>query len=192
MKIFVDVGSHEGQTIEEVIKLEWGFDLIFALEPMPTQFNVLQHKFGSDHRVLTLPFGLSSVSGMFPMFGTNDELEASLFATKNDVDESVVTTAPMMSASEFFSSMPTGVLYCNMNCEGAEVLILTDLLESGAIGKISHLLVDFDIRKVRGLELLEGTLRSRLDESGVSWSCDWPEADTHQEQVAAWLHQVGA
>jgi hypothetical protein len=75
-----------------------------------------------------------------------------------------------------------------MNCEGSEAVILRDLLDTGDIKRLSRLLVDFDIRKVPGMEHLEEGLRAELAAvDGLDVTMEWPEAPTHQEQVAAWL-----
>lgn len=193
LKIFVDVGAHEGQTIEEVVKPEWGFDIIFALEPMPNQFKTLQRMFLDDPRVKAYNIGLGSNTGRTFMYGSNQKLEASLFPHKNDVDENMVTSVEIMDAAAYFDSLPEGDIFCNMNCEGAELPILTRLLDTGTIQRINSLLVDFDIRKVPGLELEEEDLRTGLDMSGITWTSEYPlpRPDvSHQEQIALWLHGV--
>jgi hypothetical protein len=39
------------------------------------------------------------------------------------------------------------VIFMKMNCEGAECDIIEYLISTGAINRIRHLLVDFDVRK---------------------------------------------
>lgn len=191
MKVFVDVGSHEGQTIEEVIKPEWGFDLIFALEPMPKEFQILRRSFQGDPRVKALNIGLGAATAKVSMYGDNVLLEASLFQEKNDVDSSHITAVEIEDAREFCWELPEGAdIFVNMNCEGAELPILTRLLDTGAIQRITALLVDFDIRKIAHLAEYEADLRFGLDMSGITWTCEYPLLDTHQEQIAQWLRSV--
>lgn len=190
MKIFVDVGTHEGQTLEEVVKPEYDFDLIFGLEPMPREYRVARRAFLGDPRVKVLNVGLGAATGALVMYGTNDQLEASLFREKNDVNTSAQTAVDIMDARGFFEGLPEGTVFVNMNCEGAELPILTRLLDSGSIKRINYLLVDFDIRKIPHLASQEEDLRSGLDASDVSWTCEYPEAETHQEMIAAWLRGV--
>lgn len=193
MKVFVDVGSHEGQTIEEVVKPEWGFDSIFALEPMPEQFRACRRAFQADHRVSCLNLALGDKTGYALMYGDNENLGASLFQDKDDVNPQRQTAVDMMDARGFFEGLPESDLYVNMNCEGGELPILTRLLESGSIKRIKALLVDFDILKVPGHEADVEDLRSGLDMSGITWTCEYPLVDedaTHQEQIAQWLRGV--
>lgn len=192
MRVFVDVGSHEGQTIEEVVKPEWEFDLIFALEPMPRQYRRLWRRFKDNTKVVPSQLALGWSTAPRPMFGRNEELEASLYDTKDDVDEKISTMVEVMDAAEWFEALPKDSdVYVNMNCEGGELAILTRLLDTGAIKRITGaLLVDFDIRKVPGLGHFEEDLRQGLDAFGINWISEYPVADTHQEQIAAWLRGV--
>lgn len=188
MRVLVDVGSHEGQTLEEVIKPRWGFDMIHAIEPMPREFATLIERYAAHPKVVLHPFALSNYTGSVPMYGTNDLLEASVFAGKDDADESVTTEVACVDAAAFFRSLPGDELLVNMNCEGAEIPILDSLLDNGEIGRISHMLISFDIRKVPGMEDEELRVRHRMASVGFDrFTSTYPEADTHQEQIAAWL-----
>lgn len=192
MRIFVDVGSHIGQTIEEVVKPRWSFDEIHAIEPMPAERYVLHQRFHADPRVKIWAFALGDYDGSTVIFGTNEFLEASVWPEKDDVDRAVKTTVECRDASGFFSELDPGAnLTVNMNCEGAEVPILDALLFSGEVKRITHLMVDFDIRKVPGFEQAERRLRVALDAAGISYTAALPDRKTHQEQIAAWLTSVG-
>lgn len=188
VRLFVDVGSHEGQTLEEVTKPGWDFAEVHGIEPMPREFDRLWSRFGGHPRVVLHNFALSFFDGTARMYGTNDELEASPFPDKDDVDPDVVTEVGVRSASGFFAALD-GEVWVNMNCEGAEALILDDLILSGEVKRIHRLLVDFDIRKVPSQRHEERRLREALTDMGVAFSTDYPEDLTHQEQIAAWLRR---
>jgi len=190
MRTFLDIGSHEGQTLEEVTKPTWRFDRILAVEPMPREQDVLRQRFGEDERVRLFANALGGRTGAVTMYGTNDLLEASVFARKNDVDEQVRTRVWQVQASRFIDlHVPAdGPLYVNMNCEGGEVPILRDLLASGRIWRISALLVDWDCRKVPGMEGEAAKLIDAFRTIGFTrWTSDYADLPTHQEQIAAWL-----
>ena len=182
--IFVDVGAHEGQTIDEVRR--WGFDVIHAIEPMPAQAKHLRERFAFDPRVVVHEFALSHTSGLTMMYGTNDALEASLYPSKDDVDDHVQTCVRAVRASAFFRAMPRGCVV-QMNCEGAEIVILEDLLDSGQIARIGHLLVDFDARKVPELHDAPRSIVARLAATGVDYRTTFPDLPVHGESVACWL-----
>lgn len=183
MTVFLDVGAHDGQTLEAVIDLD--FELIYAFEPMPKQYATLVERFKRPN-VALCNFGLSDFTGESLVYGTNDEMEASMYPQKNDVDSRVVTVCDFVRASEFFEELPDGLIV-KLNCEGAEVAILDDLIDSGQIWKIASVLIDFDIRKVLGEEHLEERTLKRLAEIGFDRYCDWPPGNTHQDRIRAWL-----
>lgn len=120
------------------------------------------------------------------MYGSNEMLEASLYAGKDDVDRSVRTTVRAVRASAFVRGVGSG-LVVNMNCEGAEVPILEDLLGSGQIRRIAHLLVDFDARKVPDLEDAPRSIVARLETVGVDFRTTFPDIPGHGAQIASWL-----
>lgn len=192
MRVFVDIGSHEGQTIEEVVKPRWRFDQIHAIEPMPAQNGILHDRFQKDPRVVIYPFALGFGRGTRPMYGTNRLLEASLYARKNDVDARHVTAVQVISATAFFRQYlpPDTPVVVNLNAEGAEVPVLLSLCDSGELHRIGHMLVSFDCKKVPGMEGFEQIVRNRMAESGFDRYTDVYVGETHQEQIANWLEQV--
>ena len=187
--IFVDVGAHEGQTIDEVRRADYPFDVIHAVEPMPVQAAMLRQRYFYDPRVIVHEFALSHTSGLTTMYGTNEALEASLFPTKLDVDPKVQTTVRAVRASGFFEVCGDG-LVVNMNCEGGEVPILEDLLATGSIERIAHLMVDFDARKVVGMETAPRQIVKGLEQTNVDYRLTYPDLPTHAEQIACWLRTV--
>lgn len=191
--IFLDIGSHEGQTLEEVTRDRWGFTEIHAVEPMPREAAILQQRFGDDPRVLIHRFALMDYTGHVTMYGANDQLEASVYSGKLDVDPDVRTTVECTRATEFFTSLPEAELYVDMNCEGAEVPILDDLVASGEIHRITHMLVSFDITRVRDFEQQAARVKVAMLAAGFTrWRSVYPDRPTHQEQIAAWLEEAGA
>lgn len=188
MRGFIDIGSHEGQTLQEVTKPRWTFDEIHAIEPMPREFALLIDRYGYHPSLSIHPFALSNHTGTLMMYGTNDILEASVFAEKADADPTVVTEVACVEAAAFFRSLPEMDLFVNMNCEGGEIPILDNLIDTGQIERITHMLVSFDISKVTGMESEEARLRDRMAEVGFDrFTSTYAEEDTHQKQIAAWL-----
>jgi FkbM family methyltransferase len=194
--IFLDVGAHDGQTLEEVVKPVWGFDRIWSFEPMPAQYSNLVRSFGGEARVELCDYGLAAATGTMAMFGGNDRMEASVYPAKNDVDASVVTECRFVEASEFFrAAVPAGEpVIVKLNCEGSEVAILNNLLDSGEISKVTDVMIDFDVRKVVGMEHHEAGLLSRFRTAGFtnfSLSDDVMVGATHQARIGNWLRSLG-
>lgn len=192
--IFVDVGAHEGQTLEEVVKPRYGFDRIYALEPMPDQFAELVLRFGGHPGVTLLNAGLADQSGRLTLYGDNEAMDATLYATKRDtVDPTFTTECAFLRASDFVGSLPPGLVVVKLNCEGGEIPILDDLVSSGAIWGLHEVMIDFDIRKVDGHEAEEQRILGRLASIGFSrysLSEEVMQGETHQERIAGWLDGV--
>lgn len=195
MRVFLDVGAHEGQTLQEVVKRAYGFDRIYAFEPMPVQFARLESRFGGDPRVTLCNFGLADRTAVMSVYGTNDGMEASIFPTKRDLDPSVATVCEFVAASDFFLANLTilDTVVVKLNCEGAEVPILNDLIDSGQVWKVDNVMVDFDVRKITGMEGEEARILERFGKIGFdrfSLCEDVMHGPTHQERIAAWLESL--
>lgn len=206
MRIFLDVGAHDGQTLAEVLKPEYRFDRVYAFEPMPAQYENLVVRFtprSEPPELVLCEYGLANSTGSLPIFGTNDEMEASLYAGKADVDRRVVTICAFVQASAWFrATLPPAedgaTVVVKLNCEGAECEILDDLIDSGEIWKITTAAVDFDVRKIPGMEYREGEIVDRLRaigfdryaDAGFAYGTalgDEPPDATHQDRIRYWL-----
>lgn len=160
--IFVDVGAHEGQTLEEAIRYD--FDRIYAFEPMPEQFARLSERFGGMASVELINAGLDGTSGTRAVYGSNADMEASIYPNKADVDAGSVTYCNFLEASDFLAGQYR--IFLKLNCEGAEVPILDNLIDSGVINRVESVLTDFDCQHVPGMEGEEERIRLRLKDHG--------------------------
>ena len=193
MTCFLDVGSHDGQTLAEVIKSEYGFSDIYAFEPMPVQYRHLQATYGHLENVHLLPYGLWDREGQHTVYGDNSRLEASMFPTKVDVDESVATKCLFLNASKVVSKFADPVVM-KLNVEGAEVKILHNLLDSGAIFNCESIMVDFDCVKIPGQEHQKQETIDWMNDAGFDRYClaeDVMVGNTHGERISYWLHSIG-
>lgn len=153
--VFLDIGAHWGETLEEALSPVWRFDIVYAFEPDPEAVRVIEGKFPdalASGKLVLIPAALSNRDGEADLFGGNEGGGASLYAEKTNIDAAKRETVRLISSSRFFSETfrPGDTILAKLNCEGGEVDILQDLSASGEIQKIARLVVDFDIRKVRG------------------------------------------
>lgn len=191
--IFLDVGAHEGQTLE--VALRYGFDRIYAFEPMPDQYAALVRRFGRLADVSLCNYGLTDRTASLRVYGTNEEMEASIYAAKADVDSDVVTECEFVEASEFFADHVSGGAVVKLNCEGSEIPILDNLLDTGEIWKVANVMIDFDVRKIPGQEQHEDLLLERFRSVGFgrySLREDVMLGETHAERIGCWLDLVDA
>ncbi len=199
--IILDIGSRNGESLEEFVR--WPFEVIHAFEPMPAQFANVQTLAATDERIAAHNYGLSDTTATKTMYGADENGEASVFATKVDLDPSVTTDCAFVEASTFFADLDDGVIV-KMNCEGSEVAILNNLLDSGEIWKISALRFEMDISRCVGHEEEADLLLARLDEAGFDRYVVSSDArlvngglvermdtsGTHHERLHGWLESV--
>lgn len=153
--IFLDIGAHWGETLEEVLSPVWRFDAVYAFEPDPEAVRIIAQKFAADlasGKLVLIPAALSDQDGEAELFGGNEGGGASLYAEKSNIDAAKHARVKLIQSSAFFRDhfSADDVIIAKLNCEGGEVNILNDLSKSGEIQKIARAVVDFDIRKVRG------------------------------------------
>lgn len=180
-------------TVEAVLTM--GFDRIYAFEPMPAQFAELERRFADNPKVTLLNFGLSNQTGRRNVYGTNDNLEASVHGEGETVDETVATDCEFVAASDWFEeNIDTEAVYAKLNCEGSEVDILDDLIESGEIEKVTAFTVCFDAENIPGQEYRVGNTRAALDRIGYNiprWQLfAAAKGPTHRDRLLDWLENT--
>lgn len=196
-----DIGSRNGESIEEFLR--WPFETIHAFEPMPVQAANIAATYGTNPRVVAHHCGVSDQTGIFPVYGTDDHGEASLFPTKVDLDARTVTDCRFMRASTVFEEYVTDPVIVKLNCEGAEVAILNDLMDTGQIKNVYAVRIEFDISRVLGHEHEADQLIARLDDHNVNYTIGSdarivngqlidriPQLGTHHERLHQWLASV--
>jgi len=154
MNIFIDVGGHHGETLNELFSLPHRFDVVHCLEPQSRSFSVLESKFAAQvaaGELVLHNFGLADFDGESVLYGGEDcSYGASLFADKVDIDGGQTENCRFVKASDFVKETVhgDGIAVMNLNCEGGEALILRDLMQGDALRLLDSVYVDFDVRKI--------------------------------------------
>lgn len=195
-KVFLDVGGHLGQTLDEVLSPEYGFDIVHCFEPLPKFAMLLQAKYQAaiaNGRLQVHAVGLADQDGEATLFGNNEGGGASLFSEHaSNTQHPGATTIRLMRASRFFETelRSSDVVLMKLNCEGAEGQILCDLCSSGEIHKISNVMIDFDLFKVRGRRAEPFAVLEKLKQANFSryeLCYDVMIGKSHQERIRNWL-----
>lgn len=193
MRIFVDVGAHNGETLHVALHPKWGFDRIFALEPASAcQKWLLGFR---DPRLSVEPFGLGSASGKVSLHGAG-LLGASIYEDKRQkaVSQERISTEEieLVRATDWFRSNVSrhAEVFLKLNCEGSEADILDDLLDSGCAEQIRSIYVDFDIRKVPSQAHRQQEVEERLRQAGVDYVTPDELGCNGHFAVAKWLSQA--
>lgn len=203
VKIFVDVGSNIGQTIESLGEPTHGFgrfmtpfdfDKIYTFEPVPDLHRQLAAKF-VDPRIVHYGVGIWKETCDKQIYSPGSE-GGSVFADKRNVNADDSTVCRFIRASDWFRDniATNDEVYVKLNVEGSEVDIIEDLLDSGEFGKIRSLAVTFDVRKIPSQRHREEGIRQRLAESGHRNVVDLGTlgALSFRESIRQWLALAGA
>jgi len=192
MKIFLDVGSNRGQTVNVILQPRYGFDLIYCFEPVPELQQVIASEY-RDPRIVINEVGLWNQTCERPIFSPGSQ-SGSIFADKVNVDPQHSVRCKFVRASDWFRDhlTETDEVYLKLNCEGCEVDIIEDLLDSNEYRKITSLGVAFDVRKIPSQRGREKEITRRLEESGVRNYVELRDGDDLKEKIHAWLSMAGA
>jgi len=194
--IFIDVGGAWGETVREVSGSLWKFDTIYCFEPQKFMASRLKEKFAAEidsGHVVIMPAGLSNETGKAVLYGEGGS--ASVFAEKRNVDADKTQTIDLVDTAVFFRDhiSDNDTVFMKLNCEGAEGKILTALAESEQLQKITNVMIDFDLRKIRGARREPGKIMRMLSKRGFDRYClvdDVMLGDTHAHRIRNWLAQV--
>lgn len=175
MKLFLDVGAHVGETLEAAKSTDL-FDHYYAFEPVLACVEKLKSL--EDPRVTILPFGLSDTNKRAIIYNAGT-LGGSLYEGSSWTKPYSLDIRPLgineecefRKASEWFKENLTGddLVVVKINCEGAEVEILEDLLESGEIKKVSFLNVAWDIELFEGMQCKKKAMEAWLKAEKVKF-----------------------
>jgi FkbM family methyltransferase len=202
MKIFVDVGSNQGQTISAILEpthgfnrlfCKYGFDRIYGFEPVPELHQILAATY-RDPLMTFFAVGMWKQTCERPIYSPGSQ-SGSIFVDKINVDPAHSTTGKFVRASDWFRDhVPeAGEVYVKLNCEGSEVDIIEDLLDSNEYRKITSLGVSFDVRKIPSQRAREEKLKLRLHAEGHTNCVDLDRIPgSRRERIQTWLFIAGA
>lgn len=155
-RIFFDVGSHHGETIDRMLDPVYKLDRIIGFDPSPACQSLLIAKYQNEPRVEIASFGLWNKTTNRPLF-----CEGQLFGTIwPDYEPNFIhpvaqirgniATGLFVKASYVVHEVvrPGDFVVFKMNCEACECDIVDDLLDSGEYDKLDWVLIDFDVRHV--------------------------------------------
>jgi len=194
VKVFLDVGAHEGGTLNAVRDPKYRFDRIYCFEPASACWPALESV--RDDRVSVCRFGLWHRTCKHTLYDPGS-VGASVFADKFATGTPPVEVCRFVRATDWFrDNVDAGdEIFLKLNCEGAEVDIVEDLLDSGKFARVRSAMIDPDIRKISSQAHRERDLRERLLASGLTnyfMEEDVMIGATHRARIQNWLRLAGA
>ncbi|MDC1420899.1 FkbM family methyltransferase [Gammaproteobacteria bacterium] len=205
MKIFLDIGSHVGETLIEVTKEKYSFDKIFCFEPSIYCMDDLKKFSDQDDRISICPFGLSNQNQDAELFqpgslgGTIVKGEIHDVGKEHDPtfrDDRTIEKIKLRDANEWCEENLNSddFIVVKTNCEGSEVDILDSLIDGKFMKNIYSFLVTFDIREHKEFQHREIEIRKKLKHTGLTNFCfsdDVMIGHSHIERIANWLRLFG-
>ena len=194
--VFVDVGAHRGQTIDEVLRDRWAFDHVYAFEPHPAFFADLKARYADAveaGRLTLFEAGLADRDGAAPLYGDNAGGGASLMRKKG-ADGGDGRTVRLLDTADFIAKHARAGdrFYIKLNCEGAETLVVRRLmmLDDELLARVAEIMIDFDVVKTRGglwrKRAALGAMRARgFDRYRLAEAV--MVGPSHGERIANWL-----
>lgn len=170
-RVFLDVGAHQGQTIEMMLRPRFKIDRIVGFDPSPLCHAILDRKFDTNPKVTIVKQGLWSKTCEMDLHNEGSQggtVHEDYQTTCNP--EPRVTRCKFIKASDWFIEhvSPHDEVFLKINAEGSECEIVLDLLDSGEYDKIKALLIDFDVRKSPTAKSQEHQLRERMKAMGIN------------------------
>lgn len=190
--IFLDVGSHIGQTLEEVIKDKYNFDEIHCFEPSQAYHHLQVH---FDHPNLHLHnIGLSNSNKVCDLFNPG-HCGGSIFYDKPDnhlAGKPGSAPITLKNTSEWLQNnlnLKDDVIFMKINCEGCECDIIEDMIDNNVYDYINHIMVDFDVRKIPSQQHREHEIMELIkDKTNIDLCDNVMIGDTHQARIGNWLN----
>lgn len=183
--IFIEIGAHHGQSTEIALNPRYGFKEFLLFEPSTNAIKYL--KTFKDPRIKIFEFGLSNQDGEVELVNSG-AVGASIFPNKYKEQAMFKEKIVLKQASRVLSQYLHGSkVFIRINCEGSEVLILENLLESKLLNQQHSILVDFDIVRFDPLYPIHRILEG-LNKTGVrSYQAEYFGELYNKESVQKWL-----
>jgi len=199
-KVFLDIGAHTGETLEEVIRPVYGFDRILCFEPSPQCFPALEAFAARDSRIELCRFGLGDGRQELKLYGSGEDFASTLgpdpAGTAASGQAAACDTVWIEDAAEWARHHldPADLIVCKINCEGGEIGILQSWIKAGLLPLFYSVMITFDIRNFKTLRHQEGALRAELRRLNLANTCfadDVMIGPTHEQRIARWLGLFG-
>lgn len=185
-RVFLDVGAHQGETLEEALNPRWRFDRIWCFEPASACLPNIRRF--TDDRVEIVNAGLGPRDETVELHDPGS-IGASIHAAKAATAD--VEMVRILDAAAWMQEhLHDGdMVWMKVNCEGAECDLLEHLIDAGQAQRIDHLVVHFDVAKIPGMAHRARETRRRLDAAGVPWieAHRILSGRSHARKTANWL-----
>ena len=177
--IAIDCGANVGNFTEVMAR---DGAMVFAFEPNPAAFEVLQQRFIGIENVHCIPRGVADRPGTMQLYSHINASEdpvkwsvgSSFLAFKENVDQAHSIQVEVVDLVDFLRRLDAPVKLLKLDVEGLEFAILHALIQEGMIGDIEHIFVETHDHSIPELREAAASLRSQVSEHGIeNIDFDW-------------------
>lgn len=177
--IAIDCGANVGKFTEVMARHG---ATVYAFEPNPSAFEVLQRRFAGIENVHCIPKGVSDCGGSMPLYlhtnSPEDPVEwstgSSFLAFKGNVETAHPIEVEVIDLVEFVRGLEGRVKLLKLDVEGMEYRILSALIREGIIHDIDHVFAETHDHSVPELRAAADALRAQISEHGIrNVDFDW-------------------
>jgi len=174
VKVFIDLGAYNGDTLEVAINLFTDFDKFYAFEPFEPSFKELQRKFGGDERVILIPKAASYKDDKeFLFIKVHGDEGHSTCSAKNNVSSKCIEVSSL-DFSRFISSnfKKTDDIVLKVNIEGAEYDMFDKMLRDNSIKYLNKIFCEWHFFKIPRMKARHDSIVMALQNAGFNLTGD--------------------
>lgn len=170
--IAIDCGANIGMVTEQMAARG---ATVFAFEPNPHAFLVLQERFTANSNVHCLNQGVLDREGELPLYfhenSDEDEVKwsvgSSFVSTKGNIKKDKSVVVKIIDIVEFIAELSQKVKILKLDVEGVEIEILNKLIDTGVLDKVGLVLVETHEEKMPELKEKTEKLREKIRVKGI-------------------------
>lgn len=156
--------------------------IVYAFEPNPYAFRVLEYRFRGNERVICIKKAVSDASGTGKLFfhesASLDHVKystgSSMVGDKNNVNEETFEEVEIINLSEFISDLDKPVKVLKIDIEGEEHKILNQMIDNGTILSIPFVFVETHEKKVPSCRPGMAEVRRKIEALDITnINLDW-------------------
>jgi FkbM family methyltransferase len=149
--LFLDIGAHTGEALEEALRPIYKINRVYAIEP--SKFGIYKLTKFKDTRVKIFSSAVSNYNGVASLYAAGS-VGGSLFSDKHRHWKNVETVQVKKFSDWAIANLSSSYnIYIKINVEGSEFFILQEILLIYEKFRIKSILLSIDIYKVPSLHI---------------------------------------
>ena len=149
---------------------------VYAFEPNPFAFKVLQERFSGQSNVECINKGVWDKDSSFNLYfhenSDQDEVTwstgSSMLEFKNNVDRKKFVSIETVDLAAFIRGLRHRIAILKIDVEGVEIEIINKLIDTGVIHMIDRVYVETHDHKIPELKASTDALRERISREGLN------------------------